>query len=185
MRKYQTLSYSNQFSFVCPIFNTETKLSACMQLRDELWRGNEKTVRRGCQACMRSGKCPAAIISQQIIFSNERAPDTYAANTPVVGKLHADVLARILPVYVREPHINYFGLSDAEQNLILTANDRIAAQLKVAPQAEENSPYRQSYSESKPEKRTRRQKVAVEAKPKIEIDDAAASGNLAAGLNNS
>jgi hypothetical protein len=56
------LSENNQFSFTCPVFNVETKLSVCIKLRDLVWRGSRPDVRKGCQACMSAGKCPAATI---------------------------------------------------------------------------------------------------------------------------
>lgn len=131
--RYETLDPTNQFTFTCPVFNAETRISACIKLREKVWRGERVEVRMGCQACMSAGKCPTAHIVQRMAMSNAPLEDSYAAREPRSGKLLANVLERILPVVVTESNLVRFGVSDVERDLIAGANDRILKQLGSAP----------------------------------------------------
>lgn len=119
------LSPENEFSFRCPIFNVETKMSACMKLRELVWRGEKVPVRKGCQACMHSNKCPAVIIVSRAIYTKVSV-DEYGSKTPKVGRLKDDVLKRILPVMVRDTHLEVHQVPEIERNLIASANARIS-----------------------------------------------------------
>lgn len=186
--RYKSLSSTvktNKFSFICPIFDVQTAMPQCITLRDKLWRGEEIPVRKGCQACMSSGKCPAAEIVRRISYGKD-TPDDYGSDIPIVGKLRRDVLEKIETVIVQDRHMNQFGVSEAERELILSANTRIQAQLAKAPEpsnrqnsvtASPSSEKRMAFSRksvSKP--------VAAIPAPKT-ISDAARTGDMSAALN--
>jgi hypothetical protein len=132
---YQTLADDNQFRFKCPIFGAETKMSSCIKLRTLFWKGRRPDQRKGCQACMEAGKCPAAVIAQRMALSNPRNPvaDEYGSTTSVMGKLRQDILARILPTMVMPGLLTRHGVSSKEAAAIETANDRIRAMMGSAP----------------------------------------------------
>ena len=188
MANILTLAETNQFSFVCPIFNSTTKLAACLKLRELKWMGKEIDKRAGCQAAMNCSKCPAAKIVSDIIYQKHQdgTPDNYGSREPVVGKLRADVLEAILPVMYFEKEINSPRLSEAERALMLTANDRIKEQLKTAPKGEGKFASRTSTATPIGERPRAVVRVAKpEAKPTIDanIANAARSGNMAAAIS--
>lgn len=184
MAQYLTLADENQFQFVCPIFNVETKMRLCNTLRDLVYAGRPPAVRKGCQACMRAGKCPAAQIITRISFGAGKVGDDYGATEPTVGKLRQDVLERIAPVIVLESVLNSMQVPDAERELIATANDRIQAQLKSAPKPSGEFVSRAVKSEFGSSARKRSTpKPKAPANTNTAINAAAASGDLAAAIS--
>lgn len=188
-----TLSEENQFSFVCPLFDVTTKMAQCMKLRELKWMGRPivnkegQSIRRGCQAAMDCGKCPAAEAVSQIIYSKakEGVPDFYGSKTPVVGKLRTDLLQRIRAAMMRESVMEKYGVPDAERALLETANSRIDAQLKVAPKGEGN--YSPRFASDEPVT-TRRRTTARSVRRETPVvskqqNDAALTGDLAAAIN--
>lgn len=167
----------NQFSFVCPIFNATTTFVSCMQLKGMVWMGRRPDVRRGCQACMNSSKCPIVAIVSRADTRNLDLAAYYSA-TPVVGKLDAEVLQRILPIVVREEHLRQRQVSDQERLLIETANQRIEQQLGTAPSSEKVA-LRSARSISRPAP------AAPKARPAVNktVTDAAVSGDMSAAIN--
>ncbi len=135
MGYYLTLSGDNQFQFTCPVFNANTKMAACVALREAVWMGKTVAKRQGCQAAMNCSMCPAAAIVKQISYGHGLVSDDYGSKEPKMGKLHADVLERIRNVIPIERELSRFTLSDAERQLLLTAKERIDSQLKTAPGA--------------------------------------------------
>lgn len=125
----------NQFSFICPIFNAQTKMSSCIKLRQKKWRGETVEKRQGCQVAMDCGKCPAASAVEQISYNRyqEGIPDNYGSLEPVVGKLRADILNRVLRPLITDKVLNRYSVTDAERDLLLSASKRIEEQLKTAP----------------------------------------------------
>lgn len=171
---HTALSPLNQFSFVCPIFDVETKISACIKLRELVWKGLRPEVRVGCQACMSASKCPAATIVQRMAIGNRLAPDEYFSAQPSKGKLRVDILEHIQPVIVLENTIAQYGVPSAEANLIRSSSERIAKQLGVAPQAK-------PLGQSKARKFVEVEKTAPKSTP--QINTAAATGDLSAAIN--
>jgi hypothetical protein len=164
----------NQFSFVCPIFNVSTKMAACVKLRNLVYRGQGPDVRKGCQACMASNKCPAIHAINNTIRNKENSEFPYASPTPVEGKLRADILERIAPVVVQAAHLQKFAVPISEVALIETANDRIYKQLGVAPKqggktGGSRMPARKAKSENTP--------------VQTSVQQAAATGDLTAAIN--
>lgn len=103
MSKYatmKTLSDDNQFVFECPIFNSQTKIASCFTLREMVWMGKPPEVRKGCQMCMKAGKCPI----NNIIWDMIRVPgfDPYWSATPKLGKLQEKHIAQIERVLINE-----------------------------------------------------------------------------------
>lgn len=184
-RQYQTLSYTNQFRFVCPVFDTEVGLSGCNQLRDKHWRGEDVMVRAGCRCAMRSGKCPATAIIDRIIYGRDQAPDSYSALTPTVGKLRQDVLNKIRPVIVQEGDMRRYEISEAERSLLMTADARIDAQLKTAPspENEEKTYIRRSEISSAPRKPRKQAEKPTPAPTTNATLEAARTGDLTAAIN--
>lgn len=177
----------NQFAFVCPVFETTTKISQCFKLREMFWRGERPEVRKGCQVCMRAGKCAAAAIVDKIRTNGRSWQDDYASDTPVVGKLRKDVLERIhRPMVVESYYREFPGVSDAERLKIETASERIGKAIGAAPLPSDDGPsYSRNFTESPTPRKPRK------AAPKADnintqtstVGDAAASGNLAAAIN--
>jgi hypothetical protein len=182
---YQTLSTTNQFVFTCPIFDADTKMAACMALREAVWMGKHIEKRRGCQAAMRCGMCPAAAIVSKIIYSQAAVSDDYGATEPKKGRLRADILGRIANVIATESVITKFGLSDRELELIRSARPRIVEQMKTAPGATKTAafvePKARNTAAVKPTRRTATPKP-IETKPDA-ITTAATTGDMAAALN--
>lgn len=184
MAFYLTLSAKNQFTFTCPTFNAETKMSACMALREAVWMGKHIEKRRGCQAAMNCGMCPAAAIVSRINYSREPVSDDYGSLEPKKGKLHANILQRILNVIPRQKELERIGVSDAERELLMTTRPRIEAQLKSAPgdKAQFIEPRRTKEAPMST-------KLAASEKPKTTkpsqnaINHAAATGDIAAAIN--
>lgn len=176
---YLTLDETNQFTFTCPIFNAETKMSSCVKLRDMVWKGKRHDKRRGCQACMVDSKCPVAFIVQRISMAGMRnkQPDDYGSVTPVKGKLRKDVLERIHPVMLLPSTLRSFDPSATEIAMIESSNERIAAQLQSAPGA--SSGYK---ARSDAIKSARLETPKAKPKELSKIEQAAATGDLSAAL---
>jgi hypothetical protein len=153
----------NQATITCPIFNVDTKVAACVELRNRVWSGKQVEVRKGCQACMKSSKCPIAREYGRGNNRNEQF-DYLVSNQPKHVKLRKLVLDEIAPVVVQDSHLNALGVTAGERSLIMSANTRIIAQGASAPKAE--TPTRRS------------PKAAAPA-----TDHAAATGDLAAAIN--
>lgn len=178
MARYLTLSPENQFRFVCPIFDTEVKFSQCMQVRDAVYSGKNLPVRKGCQACMHSSKCPVFEIVRSIA-PERNTPDDYGSTTPVVGKIRKDVLEKIAPIMVLPRTMENLGVSPAEQAMIESSSERIRKLAGMAPgPSAENSSSRAS---SKPSRKPATKKVAPQNDNKI--NEAAATGDLAAAVS--
>ena len=177
----------NQFQFVCPIFEVTTKISQCFKLRELFWRGEKPEVRRGCQVCMRAGKCPAAAIVSKRYPIGKSWQNDYASDTPVVGKLRKDILERIHRPIVADCYYREFpDVSPAEREKINGASDRIGKMIGAAPLPSDDGPsYSRNFAES-PTPRKARKAAPKPANKNAEtntVGDAAASGNLAAAIN--
>lgn len=168
----------NQFSFQCPIFEVTTKISLCFKLREMFWAGNKPDVRKGCQACMRANKCPAAAITAKKYPQGKSWQDEYASDEPVIGKIRRDILERIHRPMVLERTLNEFGCSDAERLKIATASERIGKMIGAAPLPDDDAPSYSARAEAAPVAKKRRASTKTTA-----IKSAAASGDLAAAVN--
>lgn len=170
----------NHFTFTCPVFNVDTKLSVCLKLRDLVWRGDRPTVRKGCQACMSGGKCPAATILQQPLVEG-----VYHSATPVKGKLGLPVLERIRHTMVMQSTLDQYGVPTAERALIANSGERIDAQIAVAPKTEKQarqlvqSAARRNAPEPTGTPRTKQQKPKAAPTPNL----AAQTGDLSAAIS--
>ena len=176
----------NQFQFQCPVFEVTTKISMCFKLREMFWRGEKPEVRKGCQVCMRAGKCPAAAIVAKKYPSGRSWQDDYSSDAPVVGKIRRDILERIHRPSIIEAYYREFpGVSDAERLKLETSSERIGKMIGAAPLPSDDGP---SYSRpaigDSHSSATKKRRVA---KPKAEntntINEAAKSGDIAAALN--
>lgn len=169
----------NQFSFTCPVFEVTTKIALCFKLRDMFWAGAKPEVRRGCQACMRAGKCAAAAISSKKYPAGKTWQDEYASDEPVQGRIRKDILERIHRPMVMERTLNEFGCSDAERLKIATASDRIGKMLgapALPGDDDDHVPTRTAPAGSAVKKRRSAPKPTA-------INHAAATGDLAAAVN--
>ena len=183
---YSTLSFRNQAKIVCPVFDAETKVAACVKLRNAVWQGKRPDVRRGCQACMSAGKCPVAVIVQRLAMSNSAQEDAYASDEPKVMKLGADVLDRISRTVVSEKTIAFYRASPVERDLILSADERIHKQLGTAPATQKAA--RSSTRVQGAGARVSRKGVTQTRAPETPKTDsalsrAAATGDLSAAIN--
>lgn len=179
---------SNQMIITCPIFNVDTKVAHCVELRHRIFRGEAGQVRRGCQACVASGKCPIAREVTKTIHHKLSFQD-YVSDEPKKGKLSKQMLTEIRPVVVQSQHLDKYGVSPEERDLIMTANPRIDAQLGHAP-SRENKPLVERNKREVSGARTRlppSPKVELEAnkvrKTETAADHAAATGDMSAALN--
>src|SRR3954468_1108106 len=99
MQQVKTYAENNQFRFNCPIFKVEVQIKQCLSLRDMVWRGEKVGVRRGCQACLRSSKCPMVPLVHDFSFMRE-PEDIYHSTEPRVGHLSSALLGRIAKIVV-------------------------------------------------------------------------------------
>jgi hypothetical protein len=127
--------FDGQFGFTCPIFNSITKLATCLKLRELVYRGQRPDVRKGCQACMSAGKCPADKIIQRRNFQKGYYATEYEADT-ANGKLGFHVLDRIRNTLVLPKTLDEYRVSEVERDLIAGATARIDAQIASAPKTE-------------------------------------------------
>jgi hypothetical protein len=181
---YVTLDESiNQFEFVCPVFNVQTKMRHCTKLRDLVYSGARPDVRKGCQACISASKCPAAEIVRRISYGKGQVPDDYGSRTSVVGKLRKDVLEKIHRVIVMERTLNEFAVPDAERQLIDGASDRIGKMVGAAPlPSDDGPPSRNFATETAAPKKPRKTKPQADNSNNA-INEAAATGDLAAAVS--
>lgn len=178
MAQVSTLSLKNLFTFDCPVFAAETQMRSCVALRNQVWQGKRPPVRKGCQAAMSGGKCPAAEIVRRFAFATGDLTEHCSSSEPKKGKLPRDVLERIRPTIIDQKQMQNFGASSAEIKLMLSANDRIDEQIKTAPKSDNARQQRIALvDEPKPKPR----KKAVATKPAV--NEAAQSGDLGAAIS--
>jgi hypothetical protein len=180
-QRFETLAYTNKFTFTCPIFDAQSTMGACMVLRDRVWQGKAPEKRQGCQVAMKCGKCPAAALVSMHIYDTRWDNDYHGSVEPKQGKLHAEVLAKVENVMIQDSVLNKFAVSPTERNLLLSATDRIREQLKTAPG---EKPTRASdYTAPK----RKRAAPAPAAAPASNVTDkmleAAKSGDMAAAIS--
>jgi len=175
MRKYLFLSPQNKALIQCPIFNATVKVASCVTLRDKVWRNEQIAVRKGCQACMRSSKCPVAEMVRRAAFNLSATNDHLGSREEKIVPIEHDLLARIRPVIVMNTHIRDLDVPAIEQQLIATANKRIDAAMQKAPQAVKQSAIIRS------PRRPNKTKVTSPV-PNERLKDAALTGNLAAAI---
>lgn len=178
--QFLTLAKSNMFSFTCPIFDAQVQMRSCVILRDKYYRGERVEVRRGCQACMSSGKCPAADIVRRIAFGMNDATDHCSSPEPRTGRLPADTLERIRPVLVTEVSLTTFRVPQAERALIASAGQRIDAQLAGAPRTVVSA---RLVRKSAHEEQRQTRPAPISAPVVKAPSTAAATGDLAAAIN--
>lgn len=182
--QYLSLSMSNLFSFVCPIFNATVQFRTCLAVRDKVYRGDRLETRRGCQACMSASKCPAAEIVRRIAFGMGDATDHCSSTEAKVGKLPADTLERIRPVLVPESILNAYHVPSAERMLIASAVTRIDEQMATAPRTTVAAKTAKVVaSAQRSERHEPRIAKPAPVKPQTTTHAAAASGDLAAAIN--
>lgn len=179
MTHYMSLSDQNQFSFTCPTFNAKIRMGSCTMLRDLVWRGRGPEKRKGCQAAMTCGLCPAATMVSLYCFNNSWKNDHHGSATPVDGKLHSQVLAKIAYNVPVDSMIRHYELSPAEETLLYSAGERIREQLKTAPG---DFKHREDSADHGSATKKRRVKAAAPAKDTT-VNNAAATGDLAAAIN--
>ena len=190
MARLLTFAEDNQFTFVCPIFNATTKIASCIKLREVVYMGNRPDKRVGCQAAMRCGKCPSNAVVDQIIWGKfpEGTPDNYGSKEPVLGKLRSDILQKVHRILLQDKVLSSYPLSDAERQLLMTANERIEEQLKTAPQGVGKFASRDRMSDSgdrAPRRKTREQagSRAPSSARNDNLADAARSGDLSVAVS--
>lgn len=181
---YITLDESiNQFEFVCPIFNVQTKMRHCTKLRDIVFGGGRPEVRKGCQACITASKCPAAEIVRRISYGKGQVPDDYGSRTPVVGKLRKNVLEKIHRVIVMERTLNDHRVPDAERQLIAGASERIGKMLGAAPLPGDDGPAPRTFAQEAAAPKKPRKARSQADNSNDALTKAAATGDLAAAVN--
>lgn len=176
----------NQFSFECPVFEVTTKIAVCFRLRELVWAGVKPEVRKGCQVCMRAGKCPAAAVIATKYPKGKSWQDDYASDKPVLGKLRKDVLQRIARTLVVESYYREFPASDAEKLKIETCQTRIEKMLSSAPAPSNYTPNydKPTISMSHSERsRPRRSASKPELVNSNTVNQAAETGDLSAAIN--
>ncbi|TDW20376.1 hypothetical protein EV128_1256 [Rhizobium azibense] len=191
MPHYLTLARENEFQFNCPVFNANTKMAACMALREAVWMGKTVEKRQGCQAAMNCGMCPAAAIVSKINYSRTPVSDDYGSKEPKVGKLHADILERIRNIIPIPRELGRFALTDNERELLNSTRGRIEAQLKTAPGASGKETAFVEPRRSISNITTTRRPLEAEGKRTVvqkttqnqAINNAAKTGDMAAAIN--
>lgn len=184
---FLTLSMDNLFSFTCPVFAADVEIRSCVVLRNKVYAGEHVQTRRGCQACIRANKCPAAELVSSMAHGRSEATDHCSSLEPVKGRLPAYALERIQRVMVLESHLRMADVPSGEVDAIATANERIAAQLETAPMKKVEA--RRVATSSATSRRTVRRPAASpatttpETVKTVSTVAAAASGDLSAAIN--
>lgn len=168
-------------TFVCPMFGVETKVAACGKLQELVWMGKRPEVRRGCQACMDSSKCPMVALTQLNSVQYKTGTMIDIRN----GKLPREVLERIRPIVVQDQHLMRRSTSAAEREAISGANDRIDQMLKTAPGASLFTRPKADTSRKAEPRVTRKAESAPAPTPEVEsvVNRAAATGDMSAAIN--
>lgn len=169
---------ANQFQFVCPVFEVTTRISQCFKLRELVWAGKKQEVRRGCQACMASGKCAAAAIVSKKYPPGKSWQDEYASDEPVVGKVRRDILDRIHRPMVLDSTLRKFGVPDAEAARIASSSERIGKMIGAAPLPDDSQPDR--FASAGVGSAVKKRKSSSTTR---DTNSAAATGDLAAAIN--
>jgi hypothetical protein len=178
---FKTLSLSNQFSFACPVFGSETKIAACFMLRDMVWKGQKPPQRQGCQVCMAADKCPINGIIKDMFARGE---DPYYSAEPKVGHLLPSHLAKVSNVRVLDMHLRAYTPSDRERELIEDANVRAsAAGTKKAQDDEKRYPHKRAKLELD-HVETRAPRRSEPKSEAMDVETAAAiAGDMSAAIN--
>jgi hypothetical protein len=178
----KTLDIENQFSFVCPIFDSQTKISTCFTLRELVWRNENPDVRKGCQMCMKHGKCPI----NNIVWDMIRKPgfDPYTSKEAKVGKLQERHLVQIERVIIPDKEIE--KALDADRILPAEAKKMTAANATARDRS--NKPLRKSADFELEDVQTqivtrRSSKVVAETEEVSATVKAAMSGDMSAAVN--
>lgn len=174
----KTLAPENQFRFVCPIFQAETKIATCFKVRDRVWRGEQFVERGGCQVCLSASKCPIVHVLNKMMRGED---DPYHSAEPKVGSLEPEILERISPILVLPFQMAGRELNDRERQLIEAANEnaRAGAKLRSA---------RKGSEEPMPAPKKRAKTIAAPStdatvKTESKVADAAVTGDFAAAIN--
>jgi len=124
---------------------------------------------------MRSSKCPVAEMERRAAFNISTANDSLGSREAKIVPIEHDLLARIRPVMVLDAHIRELDVPDIEQQLIATADKRIDAAMKQAPQASRQEIIIRHFRNSKKTET----KVSVSNE---RLKQAAMTGDLAAAI---
>jgi len=119
----KTFSPQNMWSFACPIFGAEVKIKDCLNLRDQWMRGQGPEVRKGCQGCMSSSKCPIIHVIKEV--DNKKDSDPYFSAEPRLGRLSDYVMKAIAPIITAESTLNhpaYITMLPRHRELIVEVN---------------------------------------------------------------
>lgn len=168
-----SFSTANQLKIICPIFGVESEVRVCLHLRDELWAGRKKDVRRGCQACLHDSKCPIVVIVQETFRTGE--DPGYFSREPRVVSIKDKHLDRIQRVLVQDKTLNDYGVPDNER-LAIAAVNRWDAKLKGRVPGHKLEELPSAGPARKPAEKP------IEA-PKTDLIEAAATGDLTAAIN--
>ncbi|PZR92078.1 MAG: hypothetical protein DI537_14730 [Stutzerimonas stutzeri] len=174
--RFAMLAPTNQFSFTCPIFQVDVKMRQCVKLVETTKVNQKLEVRRGCQACIRSSKCPVDLLSRMISFSAPGIePSDYGSSEPSKGRLDQHILKRIAPVMVLPRTLDEMGVPQAERDLIQRSHDAL---MKAMP----------SYSDERSAEKPKRRRAARTEEPLAKsatttrVNQAAESGDMAAAI---
>jgi hypothetical protein len=140
MIQLRTYAENNQFRFKCPIFGVEVKIRECLSLRDMVWKGEKVGVRRGCQACIHTSKCPMVPLVYDFAYRRE-GEDVYHSTEPRVGHLQPSLLARIAQIIVPNYWLDKLDVPPAERSRIALADPKtIAHEAKVEKKTRKRQP---------------------------------------------
>lgn len=124
MTLIKTYSPKNEARIVCPIFGAETRLADCLELEQQVAKGQRPEERRGCQASMMSSKCPTYWINKAIQRTGE---DLYHSAEPKVIALKPELLDQVHPIIVRDDAVNRYAVEGDELTAIRAANEAASA----------------------------------------------------------
>jgi hypothetical protein len=169
----KTFEPENQFMITCPVFKAPTRLSACFELREIVWRGDKPPVRRGCQVAMHACKCPINDIVKDACRDGD---DPYYSATPKIGALRDNILERISPVLVLPDAIERANLPPKEAKALYDANDEAREGVKKKKRtARRRDPTPEEIAAAGP--------VSAEEKVTDETIRAATTGDMSAAIN--
>jgi hypothetical protein len=177
---YVSLSHENKFSFTCPVFNAETRMGACVELRDITMGGGVFPKRKGCQAAIKCSMCPAAAMVSMYWQNKNWKNDHHGSLEPKKGRLHAQVLERVARVMAYKGFYKHIDVSAREEELLQSAGERIREQLKTAPGETTD---RFVDLDDAPKRRAKPKAAAPAPKTNDALSKAAQTGDMSAALN--
>lgn len=113
-----------KFTFKCPIFKAQVRLGTCYDLYRKWQVATSVPVRKGCQACMASNKCPIWHLHQKTAIEDAKKVMIYEEKS---GSLPKNILEKTSRVLIQESHMKFYDCSEKEISIMNAVNEATKA----------------------------------------------------------